>query len=112
MGHKHSAIEQTRVSGKQMRLPDTAVFATIGNCHANTLPLPLWTPRPWHTICLFLSHGENVDSISQNFFQEQGFTTISLSRVGKTAGFDEKLCVHRIPPMNLRFPARLAWEVN
>ena len=28
------------------------------------------------------------------------FTTISLSRVGKTAGFDEKLCVHRIPPMN------------
>jgi hypothetical protein len=37
MGHEHSAIEQTGVSGKQMRLQAAAVLSYKGNRHANTL---------------------------------------------------------------------------
>jgi hypothetical protein len=47
-------------------------------------------PKSWHTNCLLRSHGENVDSISENFRSE--VRDHMSSRVGKTAGFDEN-CV-------------------
>jgi len=54
MGHEHSAIVQTRVSGKQMRLPNSVVSGLKGNRHAKIGSNGLAAnggAQIWHDFC-------------------------------------------------------------